>query len=63
MAAADTPKIAGLLTGILVALNGGGVALELDNFTDQLVPADLDELVHLGARHVFSDDHCDKEKW
>ena len=34
------------LTGILVALDGGGVSLKLDNLTDELVPADLDQLVH-----------------
>lgn len=45
------------LTGILVALDGGSVAFQLDNLTDQSVPADLDELVHLGARHVLCHDH------
>ena len=34
------------LTGILVALDGGCVSLKLDNLTDELVPADLDQLVH-----------------
>ena len=36
-----------ILTGILVALDGGGVSFELNDLADQLVPADLDELVHL----------------
>ena len=47
----------GRLTSIFVALDGGSVALELDDLTDQLIPADLDELVHFGAGHVLSDDH------
>jgi hypothetical protein len=43
--------------GILVALDGRGVTLKFDDFSDQLVPADLDELVHFCSRHVFADDH------
>lgn len=31
-----------ILTGILVALNGGSVALKLDDLTDESIPADLD---------------------
>jgi hypothetical protein len=37
-------------------LDGGRVALELDDLADQLVPADFDEFVHLGAAHVFGHD-------
>jgi hypothetical protein len=37
------------LTSVLVALNGGGIAFELDDLADQFVPTDLDELVHFGA--------------
>ena len=35
------------LTGILIALNGGGVTLKLDDLTHKLVPTDLHELIHL----------------
>ena len=42
--------------GVLVTLNGGSVTFELDDLADQLVPADLDQLVHFGATHVFCDD-------
>lgn len=41
---------------IFVALDGCGVAFQLDDLTDELVPADLDKLVHLAAAHVFGDD-------
>ena len=34
-------------TGILIALNGGGVTLKLDDLTHKLVPTDLHELIHL----------------
>jgi hypothetical protein len=36
-----------MLTGILIALDGGGVTLKLDDLTDKLVPAHLHELIHL----------------
>ena len=52
----------GALTGVLVALDGGGVAFKLNNLADELVPTDLDQLVHLGAGHVLSDDHYRQEK-
>ena len=42
--------------GIFVALEGRSVVLELNNLADKLVPADLDQLVHLGAAHVLGDD-------
>jgi len=42
--------------GIFVALQGGSIVFELNDFADQLVPADFDQLVHLGAAHVLSDD-------
>ena len=45
------------LTGVFVALDGSSVSLELDDLSDELVPADLDEFVHLGSGHVLSDDH------
>ena len=35
------------LTGILIALNGGGVTFKLDDLTHKLVPPDLHELIHL----------------
>lgn len=44
-------------TGIFVALDVGGVSIEFDDFSDQFVVADLDELVHLGSAHAFCDDH------
>jgi hypothetical protein len=40
---------------IFVALEGSSAAFELDNLADEFVPTDLDQLVHLGAAHVFSD--------
>ena len=40
---------------IFVALEGSSAAFELDNFTDEFVPSDLDQLVHLGAAHVLGD--------
>ena len=49
-------KIVRQLTGILVALDGGCVSLELDDLTNELVPADLDQLVHFGAGHILGDD-------
>ena len=41
---------------VLIALNVGRVSIELDDFTDQLVISDLDQLVHLRACHSFCDD-------
>lgn len=42
--------------GILVALNGSLVSIQLNNFSDQLVPTDLDQFVHLGSDHLVSND-------
>ena len=44
------------LTGILVTLDRGCISLKLDNLTDELIPADLDQLVHFGAGHVLGHD-------
>ena len=46
-----------ILTGILIALDGGGITFKLNDLTDKLVPTDLDELVHFRTRHVLSNDH------
>jgi len=48
--------------GILVALDGSSVTFESDDLTDQLVPADFNELVHFGSGHVFTDDDCQKNQ-
>mmetsp|Transcript_31231 Transcript_31231/g.92730 ORF Transcript_31231/g.92730 Transcript_31231/m.92730 type:complete len:665 (-) Transcript_31231:90-2084(-) len=42
--------------GVLVHLDGGGVALETDNLADERVLADADHLVHLGTGHVLCHD-------
>lgn len=44
------------LTCILVALNIGGVTVQLDDFADQFVVADFDQLVHLGSGHSLGND-------
>jgi len=41
---------------IFVALNGGTIAFQLDDLSDQLVPSNFYCLVHLGTAHVLSDD-------
>jgi hypothetical protein len=41
---------------IFVALNWGGVTFELNDFTDELVPTNLDKFVHFGAAHIFCND-------
>jgi hypothetical protein len=38
-------------------LDGGIVSLELDDLSDEFVPADLDELVHLGTSHLLGHNH------
>jgi hypothetical protein len=38
-------------------LDIGGVSVELDDLSDELVIADLDELIHLGSSHALSDDN------
>jgi len=42
--------------GILVDLDGGGVALELDDLSDELGVSDTDKLVHRCSAHAVSDD-------
>mmetsp|Transcript_1421 Transcript_1421/g.2992 ORF Transcript_1421/g.2992 Transcript_1421/m.2992 type:complete len:648 (+) Transcript_1421:52-1995(+) len=42
--------------GVLVDLDGGRVAFELDDFSDEFGVADADEFVHCGAGHVVGDD-------
>ena len=50
-------RISGLsLTSVFVALDGGGVAFKLDDFSDELIPSDFDGLVHLGTAHVVGHD-------
>mmetsp|Transcript_64817 Transcript_64817/g.166821 ORF Transcript_64817/g.166821 Transcript_64817/m.166821 type:complete len:597 (+) Transcript_64817:397-2187(+) len=42
--------------GVLVHLDGGGVALQPNDLADERVFADTDHLVHFCARHVLGDD-------
>lgn len=46
------------LTRILVALNIGGISIQLDDLPNQLVVADLHQLVHLGTSHSLGHNHC-----
>lgn len=57
-----TVKLLAALTGVFVALNGGSVALKLDDLADEFVPADLDQFVHFGAGHVLGYDDYEKER-
>ena len=41
--------------GVFVHLDEGRVALQADDFTDQLFFAHLDNIVHAGAEHPFGD--------
>lgn len=42
---------------LLVALDGGRVTDEFDDFTHELVVTDSDQFIHPGSRHLVSDDH------
>jgi hypothetical protein len=44
------------LTSVLVALDGGCVAFQLDDLADELIPSNFDSLVHLGTAHVVGHD-------
>ena len=42
--------------GVFVTLDGSTVAIQLDDFTDELLPTDLDEFIHLGSHHLVGND-------
>lgn len=44
-------------TCLLVALDGGGIAFQFDDFTNKFVETDSNEFVHGGTGHVIGDDH------
>lgn len=44
-------------TRFLVALNGSGISLQLDNLAHQAVVTDTHQLEHARSGHVISDDH------
>ena len=45
--------------GLLIRLNGGLVAFESDDLTDEHVVPDTDELIHRSARHALGNNDCE----
>ena len=46
---------------LLVALNGGGIAFQFDDFTNKFVETDSNEFVHGGTGHVIGDDQRSRD--